>query len=303
MSSYPYASKFINTKYLFKLFEKLKQEKTKEKLENLEKLKKIYFILNWHHYEKLSLITDYFTEECRVECRFIGKNETPLEYFNKNKNKNELIKKSYVDNKFSIKKFREVIYYSQTKYCNKFNVIVAYYVYQIFKPKNILDSSAGWGDRMIAAMAYGCDYQGYDPSECLEPHYKKIIKTLINPDNQKRYSVIKKPFEEVQINTKYDLAFTSPPFFDFEIYEKTKNQSLEKFPNLDQWIKDFLLVLVEKNLKALKKGGHLVIYVPSYPLFIEYMKNNESVEYLGKIIYQYQTRKVIREIGVWRKIK
>ena len=63
MSSYPYASKFINTEYLFKLFEKLKQEKTKEKLENLEEFKKIYFVLNWYYYEKISLITDYFTEE------------------------------------------------------------------------------------------------------------------------------------------------------------------------------------------------------------------------------------------------
>ena len=301
MNSYPYADKFINNKLLFKLFERLKKEKTKETLENLEKIKKLYFVLNWYHYEKISLITDYFTEECRVKCRFIGKAETPLDYFNKNKK--ELIEKSYVNNKFSIKKFREVIYYSQTKYCNKFNIIVAYYVYQIFKPKNVLDSSAGWGDRMIAAMAYGCDYQGYDPSECLESKYKKIIKTLIIDKNQKKYNVIKKPFEEVTINTKYDLAFTSPPFFDVETYEKTKHQSLEKFPNLDQWIKDFLLVLVEKNIKALKKGGHLVIYVPSYPLFIEYMKNNKSIKYLGKIIYQYEKIKVFREIGVWKKIR
>ena len=40
-----------------------------------------------------------------------------------------------------------------------------------------------------------------------------------------------KKVEEVVIKKKYDLAFTSPPFFDVETYEKSNTQSLEKYPN------------------------------------------------------------------------
>ena len=305
MSSYPYpyTSTLITKEQLLKIFEKLKKEKIKNQL-NFNTSNKIHFNLHWNHYEKISLITDYFTEECRIKCRFIGKKDSPIEYFNKYKNK--ILEQSYISSKtnkkFSLKKFRNAMYFSNTKYCNKFNVLIAYYVYQLFKPKTVLDSSAGWGDRMIGAMAYGCKYQGYDPSECLEPQYKNIIETLVTEKKQKHYNVLKKPFEEVVIKKKYDLAFTSPPFFDVETYEKSNTQSLEKFPTKNKWVKDFLLVLVEKNIKALKKGGYLVIYVPYYPLYIQYMKNHKHIKHIGKITYNFNSEKKIRDLDVWQKL-
>ena len=156
------------------------------------------------------------------------------------------------------------------------------------------------GDRLIGALAYGCKYQGYDPSECLEDKYKKIIKTLVDEKKQKHYNVIKKPFEEVILKKKYDLVFTSPPFFDVETYEKSNTQSLEKYPNKNQWVRDFLIVLVEKNIKALKKGGYLVIYVPYYPLYIQYMRNHKQIKHIGKITYKFNSEKKIRDLDVWQ---
>ena len=306
MNTYPYTNLLLDKKQILKIFEKLKKEKIENKYNIQKSLNKINFILNWDKYEKISLITDYFTEECRVKCKFIGKKENPLEYFKKHKK--EILEKSYIysksklNKKFSLKKFRDTMYFSNTKYCNKFNVIIAYYIYQLFKPKTVLDSSAGWGDRMIGAIAYGCNYQGYDPSECLESKYKEIIKTLVQEKKQKNYSVIKKPFEDVIIKKKYDLAFTSPPFFDVETYENSNTQSLKKFPNKNKWIKDFLIVLVEKNIKSLKKGGYLVIYVPYYSLYINYMKNHKLIKYIGKITYKFDSEKKIRELDIWKKI-
>ena len=93
---------------------------------------------------------------------------------------------------------------------------------KLFKPTNMLDFSAGWGDRLIGAIAYGTKYTGVDPSNCLKKKYLKIINTLA--DNTKNYRIINQPFEETDLEDNiYDFIFTSPPFFTYEVYE-TDNQ-------------------------------------------------------------------------------
>ena len=38
-------------------------------------------------------------------------------------------------------------------------------VLKIFKPKKWLDPTAGWGDRLRCAIAYGCEYMGVDSNK------------------------------------------------------------------------------------------------------------------------------------------
>ena len=46
------------------------------------------------------------------------------------------------------------------------------------KATKVLDFTAGWGARLIAAMALDIDYTGIDANKALKPGYDKIIKTL-----------------------------------------------------------------------------------------------------------------------------
>ena len=69
-------------------------------------------------------------------------------------------------NKFFITKFRDEMYNTKIQFCNKFNIIIAYLIYNIFKPKSVLDSNNCYCLWM---------YTGFDPSECLESKYKNII--------------------------------------------------------------------------------------------------------------------------------
>ena len=74
-------------------------------------------------------------------------------------------------------------------------------------------------------------YIGFDPSTCLKPLYKKIIKEMATKEEQDKglFKVITKPFEKARKDLKgdYDLAFTSPPFWDLEVLKIMKiNQSL-----------------------------------------------------------------------------
>lgn len=112
-------------------------------------------------------MTDYFTEECRIHCNF-KKFDSPFEAWNKNK-------KELLEQTNDILELRDLMF-SRFKMCNNFRITVALTILEIFSPKKWLDISAGWGDRLLAAIGYGVDrYFSADPNPCLTDKYKEII--------------------------------------------------------------------------------------------------------------------------------
>ena len=297
---YPYLKYFITKEDIEHSFKKLQKYKPYFKKGTINKFTdKMELIIDFDKERNINQITDYFTDKCRVKCLFKGKKLTPFEYYSKKKG--ELIHKSFVNKKFNITKFESILFNEkEIKFCNNFQTTIAFTIYKLFKPKNIFDSSAGWGDRLIAALAYGTSYTGVDPSKCLKPLYLKMIKTFTK-NKKKKYKIINKGIEDVKVNKgKYDLCFTSPPFFDLEIYEKNKNQSIQKFSSSNKWEKEFLITLINKNIEALQLKGHLVIYFPgNNKFFMNYMMNHTKLLYKG--VFSFITPKK-RNIFVWTKI-
>ena len=72
-------------------------------------------------------------------------------------------------------------------------------VYKQFKATRVLDFTAGWGARMIAAAALDIDYIGIDSNKSLEPGYKKIQKT-IKPYTKSKLKMIFKKAEQVDFS-------------------------------------------------------------------------------------------------------
>ena len=211
----------------------------------------------------MNQITDFFSEKQRVSCEI--KNHLPLLssfYLDHDKIIRD-IKKRFA--KVTKENLREYLWHNY-KTCTNFNVTVVIALIKFFKVKRFFDPSMGHGDRLIGALAYGnCDYVGTDPNEKMEGVYKKIIKKL--GSKERKYKTFNKPFEDLDIRgmeKSFDLVFTSPPFFDYEVYSKEKTQSVEKFPDLDDWKIGFLFPLAEKSYKLLKKGGVLALYINDY---------------------------------------
>ena len=127
-------------------------------------------------------------------------------------------------------------------------------------PARMLDFSAGWGDRLIGAIASDIDYIGVDPNPCTHRGYAKIIKEL---GDSKRHTVIKAPFEEVPLENlgRADLVLTSPPYFDLEVYSGEAGQSILSFPSEQGWLKGFLEPSLKKCWEALRPGGTLVLVI------------------------------------------
>ena len=290
---FPYLNLFITEEELLERFKRLK--KFKPKFFRLKKRNNLVAIIQDYNKNKEYVrITDYFTQKCRLLCKF-NKNVTALEYYTKNK---ELIlKDSIVNGKLDINRLENYLYEKKLM-CNNFPVTVALSLYIKFRPKKIFDSSSGWGDRLIAAIAYGASYTGVDPSNCLEPEYKKIINTLAR--DPKKYKVYHKGIEDMVVeNNYYDLCLTSPPFFDLEIYETSDTQSVSKFKTPDSWFLYFFVPLVEKNIYALKLGGIFAIYITYCKECDAYLKEHKQIKYLGNFTFKTPRN---RDIMIFKKI-
>lgn len=139
---------------------------------------------------------------------------------------------------------------------NQFRPMVAKYVYQRFKPKRVLDISAGWGNRLLAAMACDIDYIGIDSNKNLKGAYEKMYQMY---PSQSNIQMIISNSEDVDFSTlkEYDMAFTSPPYYTLEEYEHMK-----KYATKEEFISEFFKPVIMNSYKHLKKGGHLVLNMP-----------------------------------------
>jgi 16S rRNA G966 N2-methylase RsmD len=139
---------------------------------------------------------------------------------------------------------------------NQFRPMIAKWVYSTLKPKvGILDYSAGWGGRALAAMSLGIPYIGIDANKNLEKTYNKMITTL-NPTAD--VTLIFKPSEEVDFSKyKYDLIFTSPPYFMIEEYEK-----MPAYKSKRDFLEQFFIPVTLNSWKHLLPGGNMALNIP-----------------------------------------
>jgi 16S rRNA G966 N2-methylase RsmD len=292
-NDYPYYN------LIYKVNKKQIKEKVKEFKPNIittkfldaKQYKKKYFIIidKWEDNYQLNSLTDYFSEKERIKCKF-GRYLSPLEYYIKNKNKFK--NKNVID-------IREKLFL-ETKFCNNFRISVVLTILQSFNVKKYLDISAGWGDRLLASLLYDVElYCGVDPNKDLHKHYKEMINTFAK--KKKKFILIEDGFETAKLpDTKFDLVFSSPPFFDLEKYSNYDKDSLTKFKTEKNWCDNFLMKSIFKAYKYLEKNGHMILYIHSSPYVDKrLLELNKIMKYKG-IIYFYENK--LRGMHVWQKL-
>jgi hypothetical protein len=122
----------------------------------------------------------------------------------------------------------------------------------------ILDISAGWGDRLLAACALGATYMACDPNTALAEPYSTIISKYGN-GKQIIHSI---PFEDLKYDgPKFNCLYSSPPFYDLEIYSTEETQSSERYKTLDSWLDDFLKVCLRKSDGMLQPGAYIYLHL------------------------------------------
>ena len=165
-----------------------------------------------------------------------------------------------------------------------------------------MDISAGWGDRLLSAIFYNKIklYTATDPNLDMHPCYDEMINTLVPISKRKNFVIHKNGFLEANIDGLYDIVFSSPPFFTLEKYSDHKEDSITQFSNEKDWINNFLVKVLLKAYKHLKKNGYMILYWGgSDSVMNKIFQTLSNMKYNG-VIYFYESRP--RGIHVWQKL-
>lgn len=153
---------------------------------------------------------------------------------------------------------------------SQFKPSIAKAFYDYFKSENVLDFSAGWGDRLVAFYCGETTkhYVGIDPNALNHPNYKKQVefykKNQTFFEDSKEVDLICSPAEDVDFSiyeNHFDTIFTSPPYFDVERYSYDDTQSWVRYKTIDDWNKNFLHKTLGKVIPTLKSGGIIAINI------------------------------------------
>ena len=157
---------------------------------------------------------------------------------------------------FGLRRYRIVCGYNP-KYV--FNILDKYDVHDYY------DFSCGWGERLLSSVGRHINYYGTDPNKDLCDNLNTMV------DDYRKYSGdttttvdIRCQGSEQYVSDwtgKMDLCFSSPPYFDLEVYEENNYKQSTHNRSFEQWIDEYIRPTVRNCHKYLKDDGHLVINI------------------------------------------
>jgi len=117
---------------------------------------------------------------------------------------------------------------------------------------NVLDFSSGYGGRMLGAMTSGMRYHytGIDPNTKTYNGLSALgeLITDVIGTGCEMHHLCSEEFDPEP--GKYDAAFSSPPYFNLEIYCDEPTQCMNRYSNKEAWFESY----VEPTLRMLHTG-------------------------------------------------
>jgi hypothetical protein len=252
-------------------------------------------------YLSMNEFSDRFNEKARMQVKRYDAAYSPFDYWVNNQS--EIIKKVGSD-RYLQREYIYQLYLEAT--CFRPSLMAGFI--EFFHSKRVLDISAGYGDRLIGACAKGVQYYGADPNPLTQQGYQDIIKMFGNPDKHKIWFGGAETMPLDDYNP--DLIFSSPPYFDLELYNINDPNQSTRHKDLDSWFDLFLMFSIKRAYSALVKGGKMCIIInnirnkPDYvKRMIKEVNKIQGIKYLGVISYSegnYQ-KKSPQPIWIWEK--
>ena len=209
--------------------------------------------------------SDYFQYKNRMECGHVHF-PSPIEVWQDKKQIKHLVggiftlKYEYINSSA----LRTLIA-MRAYIASQFRPAIAKTIYEMYGAKNVIDFSAGWGDRLCGFYASNCteSYIGIDPNKKVYDNYYKQADLYKSLTKEKEVTFINSPAEEVDYlkEESADLVFTSPPYFKTEKYCDEDTQSFSRYSKVDDWLNGFMFKTIDNVWKTLKVGGRLAINI------------------------------------------
>jgi len=268
-------------------------------------------------FDKTDSLTDHFVEPVRIRCRERDEPAPATAWRRLSKHERaptiEMAGVVKIIRISSDTRAQRERVYAVARGCNLFNNALAVYLLRRFKSKKILDATAGWGDRLLAAHVVGAElYRGWDTNPALQAVYASIADAL-NPRVAIDWLVTKAPFESARarfapggdLSGRFDTALFCPPYFDKELY-LGPNTSTDSHPTVSRWYAGFYRPAVAAAAGGLQPGGHFLAYVTAGRMHDEAaaVLKTAGLVYLGRVGFQQIVdgkEGAIRDTFVWRR--
>lgn len=227
----------------------------------------------------------YFPHAFAVRC---DNKPSPVDVFNDDEKFKKAIAKrikygSYI-NDSGMRKALKVV--SGVQAVSNFRPTAAAALYDYFNAEVVWDMSCGYGGRLLGAFVSDAvkKYIGTEPCSPTMKGLLELRKDLLSINPSMVIELYQLGSEKYQPPPEsIDLCFTSPPYFNTEMYSNEDTQSAIEFPDQDSWRTGFLKETMQNCFIGLKPGGHMVINIAnvrSYPnLEADCVKTAEEVGY------------------------
>ena len=136
-----------------------------------------------------------------------------------------------------------------------FKPSTAKYIYKKYNATKVLDPTAGWGGRMLAAHVLDIQYTGFDTNINLKSAYDAMLVRLNDSNLSMRWQDC---LSADWAGIDYDFVLTSPPYVNLELYpHMTPWQSATAF------YQDFFIPLFNKCVRYIRPNGTICFNITS----------------------------------------
>lgn len=143
-------------------------------------------------------------------------------------------------------------------------------VYERFCPKGgtIFDFCCGFGGRMLGALTSKNKYRYVGTDPCTETMYHlhqlaEYIEMVTGREDS--YELHCCGAEEFRGKpNSIDFAFSSPPYFNLEVYSDEETQCYNKFPELNEWLEGFVRATIKNIYYMLKPGCFYAVNIADF---------------------------------------
>ena len=250
--------------------------------------------------------SDYFQNKARMECghaRFVS----PIHKWSNLRSRTSMWQPMWSLNMEHIDKdVCKKLINLRSYIASQFRPASAKAVYDVFKAEKVLDFCGGWGDRLCGFYASNAkEYVGIDPNSSLHTGYQEQSDFYGGQSVSKKVRFFCSPAEDTDLSEYkeyFDLAFTSPPYFNAEKYCKEDTQSWIRYGKSPKaWLEKFLFKAIENVWDSLKVGGRLIINIAdvqiSKDVYVDichqmnnYIETLPNAHYEGVIGYELAQR-------------
>jgi len=216
----------------------------------------------------LRLVNAFHPHIDTVRCRNL---RTPIEVFGDDRLfRRSILKHIRYGHRLTPQGIRYAVYsYGGTQAASNFRPAAAKSLVELLGGRRVLDPCMGFGARLLGSLSAGASYVGVDPCKKTVEGNRALMGALRAAGVYMEDATLHRGCAEDVLGRgrfgTFDLAVTSPPYFDLEIYDGGPDQSAARYPELDVWLNYFLRKLIDYVHRDLRPYGYMALNV-SHPL-------------------------------------